>query len=47
VGVSLITNAAAGITGQALNHDEVKEAANARKEDFARLVSRLIVKDWG
>ena len=47
VGVSLITNAAAGITGQALNHDEVKEAANARKEDFARLVSRLIVEDWG
>ena len=47
VGVSLITNAAAGITGQALNHDEVKKAANARKEDFARLVSRLIVEDWG
>ena len=46
VGVSLITNAAAGITGQALNHDEVKEAANARKEDFARLVSRLILEDW-
>lgn len=46
VGISLITNAAAGITGQALNHDEVKEAANARKEDFARLVSRLIVEDW-
>lgn len=46
VGISLITNAAAGITGETLNHDEVKEAANARKEDFARLVSRLIVEDW-
>ena len=46
VGISLITNAAAGITGEALNHDEVKVAASARKEDFALLVSRLIIEDW-
>ena len=46
VGISLITNAAAGITGKALNHDEVKVAASARKEDFALLVSRLIIEDW-
>jgi len=46
VGISVITNAAAGITGEALNHDEVKVAASARKEDFALLVSRLIIEDW-
>ena len=46
VGISLITNAAAGITGEALNHDEVKEVANARKDDFSRLMSRLIIKNW-
>ena len=46
VGISLITNAAAGITGEALNHDEVKVAASTRKEDFALLVSRLIIEDW-
>lgn len=46
VGISLITNAAAGITGEALNHDEVKVAASTRKEDFALLVSHLIIEDW-
>jgi len=46
VGISLITNAAAGITGEALNHDEVKVAASTRKEDFTLLVSRLIIEDW-
>ena len=46
VGISLITNAAAGITGEALDHNEVKVAASARKEDFALLVSRLIIEDW-
>ena len=46
VGISLITNAAAGITGKALNHDEVKEVANARKDDFSRLMSRLIIGNW-
>ena len=46
VGISVITNAAAGITGEALNHDEVKVAASTRKEDFALLVSRLIIEDW-
>ena len=46
VGISLITNAAAGITGEALNHDEVKVAASTRKEDFTLLVNRLIIEDW-
>ncbi len=46
VGISLITNAAAGITGETLSHDEVKVAASTRKEDFALLVSHLIIEDW-
>lgn len=42
VGVSLISNMASGVTGNKLNHEEVKAAANARKENFARLVKALI-----
>lgn len=40
--ISLITNAAAGVTGEKLNHDEVKEAADQKKEVFAKLVKGLI-----
>jgi purine-nucleoside phosphorylase len=40
--VSLITNAAAGVTDQKLDHAEVKEAAELKKEEFARLVKGLI-----
>lgn len=40
--VSLITNAAAGVTDQKLDHAEVKEAADQKKEVFARLVKGLI-----
>lgn len=42
--VSLITNAAAGVTGEKLDHAEVKEAADQKKEVFARLVKGLIGK---
>ncbi|MTI89487.1 MAG: purine-nucleoside phosphorylase [Balneolaceae bacterium] len=42
--VSLITNAAAGVTDQKLDHAEVKEAADLKKEEFARLVKGLIDK---
>lgn len=42
VAISLISNMAAGVTKGKLNHDEVKAAADSRKEDFARLVSALI-----
>lgn len=42
--ISLITNAAAGVTGAKLNHDEVKEAADQKKDVFARLVKGLIRK---
>lgn len=44
IAVSLITNAAAGVTDQKLDHAEVKEAAEIRKEDFARLVKAFIEK---
>jgi purine-nucleoside phosphorylase len=43
--VSLITNAAAGVTNQKLDHAEVKEAADQKKEVFAKLVKGLI-KDF-
>lgn len=42
VAVSLITNAAAGVTDQKLDHAEVKEAAELKKEEFAKLVVGLI-----
>ncbi|MGM0546759.1 MAG: purine-nucleoside phosphorylase [Bacteroidota bacterium] len=42
--VSLITNMSTGVTGEKLDHEEVKEAADARKEDFAKLVKALIGK---
>ncbi|RNC79555.1 MAG: purine-nucleoside phosphorylase [Balneola sp.] len=40
--ISLITNAAAGVTDQKLDHSEVKDAAEAKKEVFAKLVKGLI-----
>lgn len=42
VAVSLITNAAAGVTDQKLDHAEVKDAADAKKDVFAKLVKGLI-----
>lgn len=42
VAISLITNMAAGIQKGELNHSEVKQAADSRKDDFARFVSHLI-----
>lgn len=44
VAISLISNAAAGMTSNKLNHEEVKEAGDLVKEDFARLVSTLIAR---
>ncbi|HWP21380.1 MAG TPA: purine-nucleoside phosphorylase [Candidatus Cryosericum sp.] len=44
IGISLITNMAAGILDQTLTHEEVQEAASAASEKFTRLVDR-IVKD--
>jgi purine-nucleoside phosphorylase len=42
VAISLISNMASGVTKQKLNHEEVKQAAELRKDDFARLVKKLI-----
>lgn len=42
--ISLITNMSTGVTGEKLDHEEVKAAADARKEDFAKLVKVLIAK---
>jgi purine-nucleoside phosphorylase len=40
--ISLITNAAARVTDQKLNHAEVKKAAEMKKDEFAKLVIGLI-----
>ncbi len=42
VAISLITNAAAGVTDQKLDHAEVKDAAEMKKDVFATLVKGLI-----
>lgn len=42
--ISLITNMAAGIAPDKLDHSEVKKAADAKKEEFGRLVACLIKK---
>ena len=42
--ISLVTNMAAGVIKQKLSHEEVKLAAESRKEDFAKLVSSLVLK---
>ena len=44
VAISLISNMAAGVTKGKLNHDEVKAAADSRKEDFAKLVETLVAE---
>ena len=42
LGFSLVSNAAAGITGQALSEQEVLDAAQAAKEQFSRLICGCI-----
>ncbi|MBR0425592.1 MAG: purine-nucleoside phosphorylase [Clostridia bacterium] len=42
VGISLITNAAAGILDQPLSHAEVTEAADRASAQFTRLVDRIV-----
>lgn len=41
-GISCITNAAAGITGEALSHEEVTETANAVKAQFITLLQQFL-----
>ncbi len=42
IGISLITNMAAGILGHPLTHEEVQETAAAASERFTRLVDKII-----
>ena len=44
LGISCITNMAAGILDQPLNHEEVIETANKVKQDFKNLVKAIIKK---
>ena len=42
-GISCITNMAAGILDQPLNHREVQETADRVKDSFERLITEVIV----
>jgi purine-nucleoside phosphorylase len=42
--ISLISNMASGVTGGKLDHEEVKAVANSCKDDFARLVKKLVAE---
>jgi len=41
LGISLVTNKAAGISGQPLSHDEVTETADRAKADLTRLIDEI------
>ena len=42
IGISLITNMAAGVLNQTLSHEEVQETAALASERFSRLVDRIV-----
>jgi purine-nucleoside phosphorylase len=42
VGISLVTNLAAGISPTPLSHDEVKDTAAMARDRFTRLVDALL-----
>jgi purine-nucleoside phosphorylase len=42
IGISLITNMAAGVLNQTLTHEEVQAAADLASERFGRLVDRIV-----
>ena len=42
-GISCITNMAAGISKEALNHEEVQETADRIAESFQKLVEKVVV----
>lgn len=44
LGLSLVTNPAAGITGEPLNHEEVLEAGNAAAERMGDLLAQVLVR---
>ncbi|MCH8568018.1 MAG: purine-nucleoside phosphorylase [Balneolales bacterium] len=45
VGISLVTNMATGVSQVKLDHSEVKETAESRKKEFAKLICELIKTD--
>lgn len=45
LGISLITNKAAGLSSQELSHDEVIEIAEKSEKNFATLI-KGIIKEW-
>ena len=44
LGISCLTNYAAGILDQPLNHEEVMETGIRVREDFAKLLSELVIE---
>ena len=44
LGISCITNMAAGITDQPINHEEVMETGNRIRETFSGLLKRVVVR---
>ena len=42
LGISLVTNLAAGMTGEPLNHEEVLEAGKAAAERMGRLLAQVV-----
>ncbi|MCX7710177.1 MAG: purine-nucleoside phosphorylase [Clostridia bacterium] len=44
LGISCITNMAAGITGKKLNHSEVMEVANVVRDCFVKLIKGIVLK---
>ena len=44
LGLSLVTNLAAGMTGEPLNHDEVLAAGQAAAERMGRLLAQVVTR---
>ena len=42
LGISLVTNLAAGMTGEALNHEEVLEAGKNAAQNMGELLRELV-----
>ena len=42
LGISLVTNLAAGITGEALNHEEVLQAGKDAASEMGQLLGELV-----
>jgi len=42
LGITLLTNMSTGVTHARLEHGEIKEVADSRKEDFSRFVAAVL-----